>query len=172
MSTPAGPGPYTNIPTAPPTHEGPAARAWRMSSTVEGDARSDVNVAAWIMHAPGSHPWWPWYGVATIALREVEGFPPPVIAYPGATHELMVVACNPDEPLPDVPDGIGTLSHLTPVDQAVQVILPDDARAEELTTLAVRAVCDGLLVPDQDHRARWATVLAQTAEHLRIGGHP
>jgi hypothetical protein len=66
----------------------------------------------------------------------------------------------------EVPD------HLTPIDQCHQLgaFHRGDAEAAEFLEQIARACAAGMLVPDQDHRERWARVLAKTYEHHF--GHP
>jgi hypothetical protein len=53
-----------------------------------------------------------------------------------------------------------------------QFEVPDDSAAVRVTELAIRAICDGLMSPDQDWRSRWRETLLATSEHMRLGTHP
>lgn len=147
-----------------PDLSGPAARAWKSPHGEEGAGRG-----AWVVHAPGSHPLWPWHAISAVHLRPVEGMPPPNLRFPGASHEVLVLALNPDHYPPD-PDGY--LRWLMPPDVAAQVMGLTDDQARQLVELCAKAVCQGLLVPDSDHRAAWDQTIALTAEHMRLEGHP
>jgi hypothetical protein len=99
---------------------------------------------------------------------------PPVIRTPGATHELIIAALNPDQPLPDleaVGRGEASFQFLTPIDVMEQFTVTDDAMAYRLCELAVRSCVDGFMSPDQDWRSSWRTSIAHTAQHLRDGVH-
>ena len=162
---------YTNLPIRPPDEEGNAARVWQLGQPDDIPTSVwEANLACHLIHAPGSHPMWPWYAMCLIHLRGGPGLPEPHRQFVTATHEVLVAALNPEEPLPDLHDVRGC-RMLEPIDQCVQVCLPTDAAALQMSGLIVRAVCAGVLVPDQDHRSRWADSLAKTSAHLREGGH-
>lgn len=125
----------------------------------------------WLVHAPHGNPFWPWYMVAVVNLRDHKGQTgSPFIQFPGASHELLVVALNPEDPLPDV-DAWTQPRYLVPVDQCVQFIVADDKQATSLLDVVVKGILSGIS-PDQDYRALWREMVAQTAEHIRLGGHP
>ena len=166
------PIPYKNTPRIRPDFQGPAGKAWHLTIPSAGpeDPRRQVTLDGFLIHAPGSHPFWSWYTLTGCALRATEGLPPANLHFAAATHEIIVAALDPREPLPDVTNG-KDLAWMIPLDQVVQVCLGDDNQARELQRQVVRAVVKGMLVPDQDHRATWKKVLAKTSEHLREGGH-
>lgn len=143
-------------------------RAWAVP--IKADEAGHATVGQWLVEAPGAHPFWWWYCVGVVHLRPVEGMPPPVIRFPGASHEIMFVALNPEKPLPDLDDWKG-MSPLHPIDLEHQFIVPDDEAARELGELAVRFMLRGNS-PDQDFRQYWRDVINNTAEHSRLGGHP
>ena len=120
------------------------------------------------------HPFWSWYYVAIIHLRPIEGCRPPYIAFPEATHEIQIVAMNPEAPLSDVDDWgkpEQPVNWLLPLELEHQFVVRDDEQAELLGQLVVEAICRGNS-PDQDHRAYWSVVVDQTAEHICYGTHP
>jgi hypothetical protein len=153
----------------PPTVPG-VARAWRLEP-----AEKLAGVGQWLVHAPHGHPFWPWYVVQAIHLRPLEGQPPAHVQFPGASHEWLVVALNPEAPLPDVDrwaaPGTPPIRYLKPVDQCWQFIVASDEQAAQLCEQAVRCIVQGVS-PDQDFRAWWKAAIANTAEHVRLGGHP
>jgi hypothetical protein len=165
---------YENQPARDPDLAGMGrACAWRIEPPE--DAPPHAGVGQWLVHAPHSHPWWPWYAVQAVHLRAVEGKPAAHLQFPGATHEWLVLALNPEEPLPDIDrwgaDGTPPMRHLEPVDQCVQFIVADDEQASELVELTVRHILEGVSC-DQDFRGYWQRAVATTAEHVRLGGHP
>ena len=83
------------------------------------------------------------------------------------------MSLNPEEPLPPSLDvGPGwTVKFLTPVDVVEQFTAADDAVADQILELAVRAIVDGQLSPDQDWRSVWKQSIAQTAAHFADGTH-
>lgn len=149
-----------------PDLNGPAGRAWRIPNAREG-----AQVGGWFLLAPGSHPFWPWKVLTGVHLRgEIDG-QPAHIQFPGATHEVLLLALDPDHAPPDV--DVNRFAHwLTPPDLVHQLILPNDDALVELLELCAHAVVEGILVPDSDYRRAWASSLDQSAEHARLGGHP
>lgn len=150
-----------------PDLEGPAGRAWR--SPLEGHG-VHATLSAWLVNVPGAHPFWSWWTVGVVHLRELEGFPPPHKRYPEAAYEFMIFAINPEQcPEPD-PDDVGH-PLLTPPDVIEQFHGVLDADVVHICDLAVKAVVDGRISPDQDYRAHWHQVLTNTVEHFRQGLH-
>lgn len=162
-----------------PTYEGQAGRAYRCEGVrdqviAEGDPTAITGIVQWLLHVPGAHPFWSWWALNAIHLRDVPGMPPANKHYPGAEYELLVVALNPEHPAPDprrVPeDG---LKFLTPVDVCEQFhdVPGGDEKVRELIELFAKAVCDGALSPDQDFRPLWRRYLDGTLDHFRKGLH-
>lgn len=157
----------------PPTLSGAAGRGWLCDMSSYKHARPDTQatIAMWVLNIPGAHPLWSWWGMAMIHLRPIAGVKPPCIDMPGATHELIILALQPNEPVPDPRGPDFNFAILTPMDVAEQVKLETDAQAEELCTAAARACCEGRLSPDQDFRSAWHNALHHSAEHIRSGLH-
>lgn len=162
-----------------PDEAGPFGRAWRgqLAADAEETPQLEAWIDTWIMYVPGSHPFWTWYGMECIHLRGgIVGLPEPVLHFPGAAYELLVLSLNPEFPAPH-PHRIGAkgnpVHRLSPPDHAVQFPRPrggdDDAR--EITGLFAKAVVTGVLVPDSDYRQTWREVMAKTIEHYTTG-HP
>lgn len=130
---------------------------------------SGFTVACWIVTAPVFHPLWPQYSVSVVSLREHPEAVPPKLHRPGMTHELCVLALNPEHG----PYGNDTrtedLRYLTPVNIAEQFTATDEIAAR-LCQLSVRAVCDGLVSPEtadapERIRAQWRHMLEATLDH-------
>lgn len=164
-----------------PTEAGPFGRAWLgrycdVEDLREDGAPADAQIASWIMHVPGSHPFWTWYAMECVTLRPIDGMPPAVLRFPGAAYELLVISLNPEHPAPH-PHRLGAegnpVHHLMPPDQVLQfpALKGGDDQAREITGLFAKAVVNGVLVPDQDHRERWRQTMAKTIEHFTTG-HP
>ncbi len=151
---------------------GPAGWAGRVElDDVVGDAVATV--AFWFIHAPGQSPAWDKYGLGVVHLRDVPGQSrPPVRRFPSMTHEVLLVAYDPQrDPQATDPE---SWSPLHPVNLCEQVALPGDAAAAELLDLCARAVVAGVLwaeAPLAGQREPWRSALAQTASHLRGEGH-
>lgn len=162
--------------TAPPTFTGEAGEAWRLELPPAGQRGRpdfDASVGGFLLRAPRAHPLWDHYAISVIHLREMAGVRPPVIRTPGATHELMIMALDPRQALPSSleagPDF--RLHYLTPIDVMEQFPAENDAVADQILELAVRAIVDGQGSPDQDWRAWWKEALTVTAEHFIDGLH-
>lgn len=149
-----------------PDVAGPASRAWRWPRGHQG-----AGVGGWMVDAPESHPFWPWHLILGVHLRSQPGLPPPALSFPGASHEIAVLALNPGHYPPPV-NGEAEPATLDPPDIVVQVMGLDDAQAGVLVQLLALAVCAGALIPDVDEAAPWIQAVAATSEHMRLGGHP
>ncbi|AVV46442.1 hypothetical protein PYK79_56415 [Streptomyces sp. ID05-04B] len=125
---------------------------------------------SWILTGPRWHPVWYQYNLGIVSLADTPGLPPAKLHRPGVTHELTLVALDPEggpydaRHLPDEP-----LRFLTPVN-IVEQVTTTDARARELAFLCARAVVDGRLWPETgdapDHvRATWRNSIHQTLTH-------
>lgn len=154
-----------------PDVTGAYARLWETRIVAVTD-HAEPTLRGYLMHAPLAHPAWAWHVMYVIHLRPCERHGEATLFFPGATHEVMVLALHPDHDDELDPDDHTTWHILRPPDAVVQVILADDQQAVELLGLAAAAISVGLLVPDSDHRRSWASSLALTAEHIRLGGHP
>jgi hypothetical protein len=169
-----------NEPVRPPDLHGAGGqrRAWLTNiSRRVPKAKRETTVVQWLVEAPGGRPlWsWSWYIVACVHLREVKGAPAPSLHFPGATHELIMVALDPAARLPSVEawgrPGTPQPRILMPLDQCVQFIVADDEQAAVLTVKCVEVIMAGM-TPDSDFRGWWGEAVASTAEHIRLGGHP
>jgi hypothetical protein len=164
---------------APSTFAGVAGQAWRLQLPEAGKRERpdhDGCVGAFIVRVPGAHPFWNHWSAAMVHLRPIDGVKPPVIRMPGATHEFMIQALNPESPLPALPDSLEIgpdlkLYHLRPIDVVEQFAAANDIVADHILELAMRAIVDGIASPDQDWRDWWKHVIAQTAAHYGDGTH-
>lgn len=159
-----------------PTRAGSRGRAWRLDFAPEVLRANPAHVGSWLVHAPHSHPHWPWKIVACVSLAQVSGVEPAKLTRPGMTHEFLVLSLDPDR-LPNPLEHIETfergtkVSFLTPFEVAHQVALRHDVDARRILDSLARAFVDGLLVPDQDHRASINGCLDTTAACYRAGKH-
>lgn len=144
----------------PPDHVGSHGEAWLINAP--GD--STTTCARRVLRCEWAHPMWEYWLVSSVHLRDVPDHRPATLQFPGATHEVLIAALNPDHPLPT---GAGTARLLQPLDVVQHVTLDDDSQAVDLTKLVVEACCAGRMSPDSDFRRAWETVLTSTAAHLR-----
>lgn len=139
-----------------PTIDGPHARAWKIDQKVF-TSPDQTAVGVWVVHAPWSHPVWPVVMVSCVHLRMEAGKPDPIIHLPGATHEMVVAALDPNQPI--VPPDFHLLHSLNFVGQ---FYAPSDEHAAARVETSVIEICRGLLNPDTDARSQWI---------LRYGDH-
>ena len=142
---------------------------------------SAESLCTWLLTAPHAHPAWSQYFMPVVRLRDgVPGFPPPKRQFPGATHELMVVALDPREG-PSTPGNMsrfwdrGDLPFLTPGNVAHQIEGTDD-EARALAAYAAWGVTVGALLPETSGapsliRGEWKASLVKTLAHIRGESH-
>lgn len=158
------------------------ARVWRVRLTPENVAAHTADwgyepssLADWIVNGP-YHPFWSWWYIGVVHLREVAGAPPPNRRYPAAEYEIMCLSLNPDgEPgRPKIPDldkleagdiTGGLPGFLTPADWVVQFDGCTDEQAVEVGTLAVTAISHGQSC-DSDFRSWWEKAIPNTVKHV------
>jgi hypothetical protein len=115
-----------------------------------------------------------------VRLRDgVPGFPPPRRQFPGATHELIVVALDPRHG-PYTAGNLarfhdGSLPYLTPGNIAHQMEGTDDD-ARTLAAYAAWGVTVGALLPETSDapsliRGEWKSSLVKTLAHIRGEAH-
>lgn len=124
-----------------------------------------ATLAAWLLHRPDAHPFWANYLVSIVHLRPIEGMPPAKKTSPEMTHELLVLALDPNH-VPN-PDDEKTCRPLQPANLVHQLALPDDATALQLVEQFTRALVDGSLNPDTDHRSCQKRWIEETLSKLR-----
>lgn len=136
------------------------------------------SVASYLITAPYYHPVWSQYGLEVIRLRDVPGMPPPVLKFQGATHEIMVVALNPEHG-PWTAEKVIAAQHQTPILTPINIAEQFEATDEEMRALAdllVQAVVHGMLNPETADapsriREQWLTVAVKTLAHIRGETH-
>ncbi|MFD9107161.1 hypothetical protein [Streptomyces bottropensis] len=155
------------------THDDTLTGSYGTAHRIPADHYREENAAAldaWIITADHWHPAWSQYLLCLITLADLDEMPPAKKYAPGVTHELLVVALNPDHGPYDAttvrPDG---LHHLTPVNIADQFTATDD-QALRITQLCARAVVDGRLTPETGDapeliRSWWHARIRDTLEH-------
>jgi hypothetical protein len=156
-------------PLRAPDEEGPAGRAWLLRPTDEGPEQ-EATVSSWLLNRPGAHPWWEWWIVTVVCLRDVQGLAPAARIYPEAAYEFQILTIDPDHfPAPDpdfVDDGY---TYLHPPDVIEQFHGIDDAQAEQLCLSAIREILEGGISPDETFRDQWNKLLRAKVSALRTG---
>lgn len=145
--------------TVEPDIEGSFARAWKtrlppldVRRTINPD---DSTVSQWLIECPRAHPLWHSYGICFIHLRALPGRPLPKINAKDATHEVMLLAMDPDKPRAQIIEPGYPIHYLTPFNFAGQFQAPSDGAVERLAEFTVREITTGALNPDTDYRSQW-----------------
>lgn len=131
----------------------------------------EASLAGWHMHCPHAHPFWSWYMVTLIHLREIPDTPPVKKDSPEMSHEVVVMSLNPDYPLREPGKVQHPLHYLEPFDHVMQFTGTTDAQAIRVIELYIRACVDGHISPDSDYRQVWRDLLPGTIEHVVTGHH-
>lgn len=166
--------------------KGPAGEGWKILSEPSDHERSDVQASInhWIIRAPNQSPAWEYYIVGCVHLRPVEGQSrPPHLRFPGATHEILILAVNPklgDNLRPEnwlertnQAAEQGEAIHLVPVNYVHQFGGLTDGEASTLVDLLAHSIVNGYLPaePLLSGGDYWTESLLSTIEHIQTGGH-
>jgi hypothetical protein len=150
---------------------------WSEIVPIPPEARNaEHNISAWLLFAPSAHPMWSFHLMYAVDLKPHVGFSAN-LAFPEATHEIGVLALNPESQPYTVEDlqrivsaELGSIPYLEPPDAVVQVSATDE-QVRLLAIYAARAVAHGQLVPDSDYASSWSESLRDKLQHLQTGGH-
>jgi hypothetical protein len=148
-----------------------AQKAWKVLARDPDQPGQAATVDCWLINGP-YHIWWSYWLISAVHLRPIEGTPPALIQFPGASHEFLIVSLlSPpsDHPAPD-PDDLSTFQILTPVDLCHQEAGLTDEQAAEICGLMAKYAVNGQST-DSDYRRHWETIIAATAVHYRDGTH-
>ena len=135
-----------------------------------------AGLGTWLVEGP-FHPMWDQWLVSVITLSHIDGVQDAHQQFPGATHELSMIAINPERRCdidafeetgdwgdPAVP------KFLTPIDQQVQWSNGTDDEARDIGALAIRTIANGHASPDSDYRAWWTQAIKASLDHTRSAG--
>lgn len=148
-----------------PDKSGLAGQAWLLPRNPQTPLQ-EASLATWLVHAPQSHPIWPYKQVCLAHLRPIPGFPDAYKHYPEAEYELTVLAINPEtHPEPDPDKDPFTL--LLPAEAGVQFHVSSDVDARRICEVSVECVVDGQLVPDESYRSMWDSFIEEISERFR-----
>jgi hypothetical protein len=133
----------------------------------------DGTLAHWIVEAPWAHPVWHSYSIVLVHLRPMPDGRKTLIYLDDASHELWVMACDPNKDRNGVLAG-GSVDGLWlyPKNFAAQFIEITDELAQERVKRAVEAVCDGRLSPDTDFISAWAQLFGDNMLKDRRSARP
>src|SRR5690606_37776191 len=110
-------------------------------------ADAPAALRAVLLHRPDAHPVWHSYQVSLVHLRPIEGWPLPDLRSPDSSHEIVILALDPEsEPDPGVP----SIAPLTPPNLAHQLRAKTDEMALTVFGAFVQALAAGELNPDTD----------------------
>jgi hypothetical protein len=110
-------------------------------------------IGCWFIYCPTAHPLWYAYLLSVIHLREIPDMPPPIIYLPGATHEIILVAMDPEYNPSQSPNPYPY--RLVPTNFVAQFIAESDGEARKKCMVALAEIVKGLLSPDTDAMAQW-----------------
>lgn len=154
-------------PTKRPDRTGHHGRAWQCSHP--DDAQSPASIAAWLVHPSRAHPDWSYWLIGAIALDPARGVDRHALQFAEATHELAIVALNPEHPLPD-PVRWQDAAYVEPPEIKCQVELPartGDHAARNMVVMMVRAIIEQGMSPDGCNRNYWYSAINRTAHDIR-----
>lgn len=145
-----------------PDHRGEYGRGWRVDleairKRMPPEIRQrDATVVYWLVEAPWSSEVVHSYVLVCVHLR-FSFFTGPVTRYlGGATHEMRLVAVNPQADREQLLVGVRDAETLLRPDVfAAQFIAADDAAAAARVAHAVELVCGGRLSPHPTHVRSW-----------------
>lgn len=140
-----------------------------------------ATVQHWLITAPHFHPAWSQYSMAVVRLEDLPGFPPAVKQTEDMTHELTVVALNPEHGMQtrstmgryadESSPFFKQLPFLLPVNIAAQVQATDKQAADLLPFIAKAVVVGGVTPETSDApeivRLYWQDMLDQGIAHMR-----
>ncbi|QIG66770.1 hypothetical protein EVB27_100 [Rhizobium phage RHph_TM16] len=120
---------------------------------------AEVFNVAWVIDAPWAHPIWSQYVLWLYDLTS-DFEKPPTIHLPGATHEFMLFALDPEHPVPrDQPPSETKFKPLTPANYGYQFVADSNQAAEERIQELVDGIVAKKLSPDTDFRSLWDKLL-------------
>lgn len=127
-----------------------------------------AGISQWLLKSEKGifHPIWDRWGLSVVHLRNIPGVKPPVLQFPGATHELVIVSLDPEAD-PIDPDQVEPgLPWMQPVEVTQQFTVPKDTHALMLLEGVVESIVEGYSSPDRDYRRLWEEAILKSADNL------
>lgn len=155
-----------------PDQQSQFGRAWQLNRALLPDSpQKTATTATWVVNVPGAHPFWSYWLVTVVSLRDIPGLGPAHKAYPEAEYEFSINSIDPERcPVPNPDETLG-FPLLSPPDVIEQFHGISDEDTTRLVEGAIKAILSGLVSPDQDFRAVWKKLIAGTVEHFASGAH-
>lgn len=114
---------------------------------------------------PEAHPYWEWWLLSVVHLREVPGVSEPKFLYEGAEYELALTTIDPEDSVtPDKPEGY---LYLHPADIIEQFSGVTDDQAAQIGGLSSLALVDGRVRPNAEKD--WKQLLMETVHSFHAG---
>lgn len=131
-----------------------------------------ASIRQWFIKGP-YHPFWHWWMVSVIDLKDHEGMPPANKQYPEAEYEFIIMSLdgevNIDACDKGKPENRG-FTYLQPPDVVFHFHGVTPEQASEICDSAVSLIVNGQSC-DSDFREYWKSMLARTVEHYILGVH-
>lgn len=150
-----------------PDSEGSCGRAWKLQPAAPLPQQI-ATLSTWLVNRPGAHPFWEWWTVTVVHLREVDGLPEAARVYPEAEYEFQIRTLDPEvspTPHPDMVDE--GYDYIDPPDVIEQFHGINDRQAQALCSMAIQEILDGHLSPDENFRAEWDKLIREKVSSLR-----
>lgn len=125
----------------------------------------------WLLTCPDRHPLWHQWMLSAVHLAHRGGLEDAKLQFSGATHEVIVVALNPEHgwvtPSTPMP-----WPYLEPINIAQQITCDSDQHVLDLLSLLAQGVVHGILDPEtadapERVRAAWRGSILQSLAHAR-----
>ena len=122
--------------------------------------------AVWSVKAPWAHPLWHSYVTVlydlTTPVPERIAADGPVLYMPTATHEFLLYALDPDQPVPKITEDPTTWAYrrLSPANHGYQFAAASDDAAFARIDKLMAEIDRGNLSPDTDFTRHWDTLFA------------
>lgn len=124
------------------------------------------------MNVPDAHPWWQWWVVGVVHLRDVEGVAEAKRAYSAAEYEFTILTVDPEESAAPDPDMVNEgYSFLYPADVAEQFDGVSDSDAARIAYLGIQEIVSGRISPDEGFQPAWKKMLDETVKSFHAGLH-
>ncbi len=127
-------------------------QAWHVKKTTP-DAAAALN--QWIVSGP-FHPFWKFWIVSVVSLKEIPGIEPSKKHYPEAEYEISILSLHPDHPVDvDAFERGECLHPIMPPDLVMQIDGIQETWAIAIVDSMLTVIMSGTASPDSDFRSYW-----------------